>query len=147
MLRVTAEAFHEKVNTDNEDVILNGPPSDLRGHIYLRNASEDALSIKALKLVHREKMLGENASLRIGSRLKPGEQKLESIWHEVPLQTPPGTYESSLYIGGTERKVKLIVQPHMEVSIHPNIFSFIGTEPGKIHTVQITKTNTDNLPF
>ncbi|MEP6681946.1 MAG: hypothetical protein ABJA35_01755 [Parafilimonas sp.] len=147
MLRVTADAFHEKVNTDNEEIILNGPPSNLRGHIFLRNTSEDALSIKALKLVHNEKMLGENSSLRIGSRLKPGEQKFESIWHELPPQTPPGTYESSLYIGGTERKIKMIVQPHMQVSVHPNIFSFVGAGPGKTHSAQITITNTGNLPF
>jgi len=147
MLRVTSEAFHEKVNTDNEEIILNGPPSDLRGHISLRNASEDALSIKALKLVHNEKALGGNASLRIGSRLNPGEQKLESISHELPAQTPPGTYESSLYIGGAERKIKMIVQPQMQVSVHPNNFSFVGAEAGKTHSAQITITNTGNLPF
>lgn len=147
MLKVTAEAFHEKINTDNEEVILNGPPNNLRGHIHLRNASDDALSIKALKLVHNEKRLGENASLRIGSRLKAGEQKLESVWHELPAQTPPGTYESSLYIGGAERKIKMIVQPNMQVSINPNTFSFTGTEAGKSHRAQITLTNTGNMPF
>jgi len=147
MLRVTSEAFHEKVNTDNEEIILNGPPSNLRGHISLRNASDDALSIKALKLVHKEKMLGENASLKIGSRLKPGEQKFESISHQLPPQTPPGTYESNIVIGGSERKIKMIVQPHMQVSVYPDTFSFVGAEPGKIHAAQVTLTNTGNLAF
>jgi len=147
MLRVTSEAFHEKVNADNEEIILNGPPSNLRGHIFLRNSSDDALSVKALKLVHAEKRLGENASLKIGSRLKPGEQKLESITHQLPPQTPPGTYESNLIIGGAERKIKMIVQPHLHVSIYPDSFSFIGTDPGKTHTAQITLTNTGNLSF
>lgn len=147
MLRVTSEAFHEKVNADNEEIILNGPPSNLYGHIFLRNSSDDALSVKTLKLVHRENKLAEISSLRIGSRLKPGEQKLESIYHELPPQTPPGTYESSLLVGGEERKIKMIVQSHMQVSVYPDSFSFIGAEPGKTHSAQITLTNTGNLSF
>jgi len=150
MLKVTADAFHEKLNTDNEEVILNGPPSGLRGHLHLRNTSDDSLSVSALKLVHnegQEKFLGNSSSLRIGSRLKPGEEKLESILHELPAQTPAGTYESSLVIGGTERKIKMIVQPHMHVNVYPSNFSFIGTEAGKTHSAQITITNLGNLPF
>lgn len=147
MLKVTSETFHEKVNMDNEEVILNGPPGDLRGHIHLRNTSEDALSVKTLKLVHQEKSLGENSSLRIGSRLKPGEQKMESLWHELPPQTPPGTYESVMHVGGSERKIRMIVQPNLQVSVYPDTFSFMGTEPGKTHTAEITVANTGNVPF
>lgn len=147
MLKVTSEAFHEKINTDSEEVILNGPPGNLRGHIHLRNTSEDALNVKTLKLVHQENSLGEKASLRIGSRLKPGEQKMESVWHELPPQTTPGTYESIMHIGGVERKIKMIVQPTMQVSVYPNTFSFIGTEPGKTHSAQITVVNTGNMAF
>jgi hypothetical protein len=150
MLKVTTESFHEKLNTDNEEIILNGPPANLRGHIFLRNASEESLSVKTLSVVHNENqknILGDSSALRIGSRLKPGEEKLESVWHALPPQTPPGTYESKLVIGGTERKIKMIVQPHMHVSIHPTNFSFIGAEAGKTHTAQITITNTGNLPF
>lgn len=150
MLKVTAEAFHEKVNTDSEEVILNGPPSALRGHIFIRNSSEDTLSVKTLSLKHdtsKGNFLGNSSTLRIGSRLRAGEQKLETIFHELPAQTPPGTYESMLVIGGTERKVKMIVQPHMEINIYPLNFSFIGTEPRKRHTAEITITNVGNLPF
>src|SRR3954454_13567795 len=110
MLKVTTEAFHEKINTDNEEIILNGPPSGLQGHISLSNAGEDALSVKALKLLHDEKhenVLGNSSSLRIGSRLRPGEKKLEMLSHALPPQTPPGTYESKLVIGGAERRVKM----------------------------------------
>lgn len=150
MLRVTADAFHEKLNTEDEEVILNGPPSDLRGHIFLYNASDDSLSVKSLKVVHakeQENILGGSSHLRIGSRLKPGEKKLETITHALPLQTPPGVYESNLMIGDRERKIKMIVQPHMQVNIYPHHFSFIGTEPDKTHTAQITITNVGNMPF
>ncbi len=150
MLKVTAESFHEKLNTDTGEIILNGPPSDLRGHINLRNDTEELLSVKNLSLVHNESeknILGNSSWLRIGSRLKPGEEKLKTIWHKLPPQTPPGTYESKLIIGGAERTVKIIVQPNMQVSIHPVNFSFISAEPGKTHTAQITISNTGNLPF
>jgi uncharacterized membrane protein len=150
MLKVTAEAYHEKVNTGDDEVILNGPPSALRGHISLRNSSEDMLSVKTLSLKHdtnNENLLGVSSKLRIGIRLMPGETKLETLSHELPAQTPPGTYESMLSIGGTELKVKMIVQPHMQVNVYPINFSFIGTEPGKRHTAQVTITNVGNLPF
>ncbi len=150
MLKVTAEAFHEKINTDDEEVILNGPPSALRGYISLRNGTEDLLSVKTLSLKHdtsKGNFFGNSSSLRIGSRLKPGEQKLEKISHELPAHTPPGTYESMLLIGGIERKVKMIVQPHMQVNIYPLNFSFVGAEPRKKHTAEITLTNVGNLPF
>lgn len=150
MLRVTSDAFHEKLNTDNEELILNGPPSDLRGHISLHNASEDALSVKTLKVKHakeQENILGDSSHLRIGTRLKPGEKKLETITHELPLQTPPGVYESNLIIGGKERKIKMIVQPNIQVNINPYHFSFIGAEPNKKHTAQITITNVGNMLF
>ena len=150
MLKVTAAAFHEKINTGDEEIILNGPPSALRGHISLRNSSEDMLSVKTLSLKHdtsKGNLFGDSSSLRIGSRLQPGEQKLERISHELPAQTPPGTYESMLVIGGTERKVKMIVQPHMQVNIYPLNFSFVGAQPQKKHTAEITLTNVGNLPF
>ena len=150
MLKVTAESFHEKLDTDNEEIILNGPPSDLRGHIFLRNTSDESLSVKTLAVVHNEtqkNILGNSSPLRIGSRLRAGEEKVQTIWHELPPQTPPGTYESKLVIGGAERTVKMIVPPVIQVSIHPVHFSFIGAEPGKTHTAQITISNTGNLPF
>ncbi|MEO7962112.1 MAG: hypothetical protein ABIR19_11225 [Ginsengibacter sp.] len=150
MLKVTSDAFHEKVNTGNEEIILNGPPSALKGHMFLRNGSEDMLSIKTLSLLHdpnQENISKSSATLRIGSRLRPGEEKLETISHELPAQTPPGTYESLLLIGGEERKIKMIVQPHMEVNIYPISFSFIGSQPGQQHTAEVTITNMGNLPF
>jgi len=150
MYRITSDAFHEKLDTDDAELVLNGPPSDLRGHIFLHNASEDALSIKSLKVIHpkeQEHAWGESSKLRVGIRLNAGEKKLEAISHQLPLQTPPGVYESNLIIGGRERKVKMIVQPYMQVNVHPQNFSFIGAEPGKMHTTQITITNLGNLPF
>jgi hypothetical protein len=150
MLKVTADAFHEKLDAGEDEIILNGPPADLRGHIFLSNTNEDLLSVKTLMLVHDAKqknILGDGSSLRISARLRPGEQKLEAIGHELPPQTAPGIYESKLIVGGKERKVKMIVQPNVQVNIHPSSFTFQETDPGKMHTAVFTLNNAGNLPF
>jgi hypothetical protein len=150
MLKVTTEAFHEKLKAGNDDVILNGPPNKLRGHVYLNNPQDETLSVKTLSLVHNEQqrsLLGEKSVLRISTRLKPGESKMEPVTHELPLYTPPGTYESKMLIGGIEKTVKMIVQPNISISITPTYFTFLGTQPGTTHKAVITLVNTGNIVF
>lgn len=150
MLRVTTEAFHEKLKAGNDEIILNGPPANLRGHIFLNNDSDETLSVKELGLIHHEhqrNITGEKSALRVSTRLKPGETKLEPVSHRLHPQTPPGTYESKMMIGGTEQTVKMIVQPNIQIGITPNYFTFQQTEPGTTHTAVITLTNSGNMPF
>ena len=150
MLKVTADAFHEKLNAGNDEIILNGPPTRLRGHVYLNNPNDETLSVKELSLVHNEQqrsLLGDKSALRIATRLKPGETKMEPVTHQLPSYTPPGTYESKMMIGGTEKTVKMIVQPNISINITPNYFTFQGTNPGTTHSTTITLTNTGNMPF
>jgi hypothetical protein len=150
MLKVTSEAFHEKLKAGNDEIILNGPPSKLRGHIYLNNQHNEAVSVKELLLVHNEHqrdLLGERSALRVSTRLKPGETKMEPVMHQLPSYTPPGTYESKMMIGGTEQTVKMIVQPNISINITPTFFTFEGTHPGTTHTAVVTLTNTGNIRF
>jgi hypothetical protein len=150
MLRVTSEAYHEKLKAGNDEIILNGPPTKLRGHIYLNNPQNEMLSVKELLLVHNEQqrsLWGDTSALRISTRLKPGEIKMEPVMHQLPSYTPPGIYESKMMIGGTEQMVKMIVQPNISINITPNYFTFQGTQPGTTHTTIITLTNTGNMPF
>jgi hypothetical protein len=148
MLTVTSEAFHEKLNVGDEEIILNGPPGDLRGHIFLSNDNDDPLRIRALPLIHdTDKGAAGSFQLRLSCRLKPGEKKLQSLWHSISPQTAPGIYESSVLAGGQQRKVKMIVQSHIEIDIYPSTFTFQDTTPGKIHTAIFTLTNLGNVPF
>ena len=150
MLKVTREAFHEKLKAGNDEIILNGPPSNLRGQIFLSNATDETLSVKELGVIHKEEhrhFMGEGSALRIAARLKPGESKMEPVTHQLPIHTPPGTYESKMMVGGIEKTVKMIVQPAVTINITPAFFTFQGTQPGTTHTAIITLTNTGNLPF
>ena len=150
MLTVTSLAFHEKLHVGTGEIILNGPPSALRGHLLLSNQNEESLRVKALPLIHDKntgKAMGDGFQLRFSCRLKPGEENMESLWHKVHPNTAPGIYESWLVVGGQKRKVKLVVQSHIDISIYPEYFSFQDTGPGKIHTAIFTLTNLGNMPF
>ena len=150
MLTVTSIAFHEKLHVGTEEIILNGPPSDLRGHMLLSNNNEESLRVRALPLIHDEKIgntMSDGFQLRLSCRLKPGEEKMESVWHKVHPNTLPGIYESSIMAGGQKRKVKMVIQSHIDINIYPDFFSFQDTSPGKIHTAIFTLTNLGNMPF
>ena len=79
--------------------------------------------------------------------MESGEEKAVPISHSINSSTPPGVYENSIEIGGVLKKVKIIVQSHIEIDIFPTQFYCVGTEPGKTHTAELTLTNLGNLPF
>ncbi|MGG9960484.1 hypothetical protein [Ferruginibacter sp. SUN106] len=150
MLTITSKEFHEKLSVGNDEIILNGPPGNLRGHVNLRNNHEDAVRIKTLELIPVKQNSGAyktDMPLQISCRLAPGEERTERILHRINPQTPPGTYESTLNVGGKARAVKMIVQPHIDISIYPGDFTFQDTTPGKTHTAVFTLTNMGNMPF
>ncbi|GAB3021907.1 hypothetical protein GCM10027051_28990 [Niabella terrae] len=151
MLTVTVTNFHDKLEVEDEEVVLNGPPGALKGQIVLSNPHTEALRIKALPLQHasRSTLLksDQQQALRLSVRLQPQEKKREQLVHEIDAKTPPGIYETSLLVGGKKRKLKMIVQPLVAVNIQPRHFSFQGTAPGTSHNAVITVTNTGNMPF
>ncbi len=147
MLTITSEAFHDKLEVGNQDIILNGPPGRLRGYMFISNKNESDIRIRNLSLLHAKELPGDASQLRISCSLKPGEERMTSLTHQVSPQTPPGTYENSLVIGGQKRNVKIVVQPHIEINIYPAHFTFQETTPGKEHQAVFTLTNLGNLPF
>lgn len=150
MLRVTSGAFHEKLSAGTDDIILNGPPDDLRGHIFISNKNNDTLKVKSLPLFHDKKLsksMGADAALNLSCRLSPGEEKMVEVWHQVSPLTAPGSYENTIMVGGEKRKVKIIVQQQISIDIHPRHFTFTGTAAGTVHTAIFTLTNLGNISF
>jgi hypothetical protein len=150
MITITSETGHDKINVIDEEIILNGPPSNLRGRIQLENKQDDLLRVKTLALVDKNKKRVKDHgrdSIRMTCRVRPGEKKLQSISHRLPASTPPGTYESFLQVGEKLLKTKMIVQPAIEIDLHPNHFTLQDSSPGKQHTVYLTLTNMGNLSF
>jgi hypothetical protein len=72
---------------------------------------------------------------------------MQRITHKLPSTTPPGTYESVLQVGGAEKKVKIIVQPNIQVEINPLNIHFTGVIPGESYYSELSFTNSGNLPF
>lgn len=150
MLRITSGAFHEKLTAGKDEIILNGPPADLRGHIFISNKNTDTLRVKSLPIFHGKKLgavMGTDQAIRLSCRLVPGEEKMVELWHQVHPYTEPGIYESSIMVGGEKRSVKMVVQQHIEIDVQPSSFTFLGTEPGNVHTAVFTLTNLGNIPF
>lgn len=150
MVRVTSDAFHEKLTAGTDEIVLNGPPDDLRGSIMISNKHDDVLKVKSLPLAHDKKLfaaIGQAPTLKLSARLNPGEQKLVELRHQISSTTAPGVYENTMMVGGEQRKVKIIVQSVMSIEVYPDHFVFAGCKPGTVHTAMFTLTNTGNMPF
>ena len=150
MITVASNKHQERLAIMEEEIILNGPPSDLQGSIQFINRESDPLRIKNLALAEdgkRELQASAQSKLNFAFRLNPGERKRESVSHQLPPNTPPGIYEHYIMLGNTKHKVKMIVQPTIEVDLFPSEFTFQGTSPGTTHVAIVTLTNSGNLPF
>lgn len=149
MLKVTAGAYHEKLAFDGDELVLNGPPDDLRGHMLIHNTLSEPLNVRSLPLMLKTKDRSRPvaSSLQLSCRLKPGESQLAEVWHQLNFDTPPGTYSHELIIGGKKRVVNIIVQQHIAIDLYPHEFFFTGSAPGTRHNAVFTVVNTGNVAF
>lgn len=150
MLTITADTHHEKIKIVDPEIVLNGPPTNLRGSIQVVNNHNNLLRVKTLGMVDKNKKSitdGSKDFLKLHFRLYPGEQKLQTIFHQLPAVTPPGIYENYIMVGDQMHKVKMIVQPTVEIAVFPDEFTFQGTAPGTTHVASMTVTNKGNMPF
>lgn len=150
MITITSETSHEKIKFTGKEIILNGSPNNLEGYAQFVNPQKEVLRVKSLALVDKNKKRTSNHGadfIRVATRLNPGEEKLTTINHELPSTTPPGTYENYIMLGKQTHKVKMIVQPTLNIRIYPNKFTFLDSSPDKKHTAVLTLTNTGNIPF
>ncbi|WP_346237020.1 hypothetical protein ABDK00_012725 [Niabella insulamsoli] len=151
MRTVTPTSHFDQLQVADEEVILNGPPSNLKGQIVLNNDTDERLRVKALPIQPPTKGLtssaGDQPFLNIPLRIGSKEKRATTVFHQVNPHTPPGIYESILHAGGKKRKLKLVVQPSVKIDIQPRQLTFQGTAPQTKHTALITLSNTGNMPF
>ncbi|SHH91159.1 hypothetical protein SAMN04488109_6032 [Chryseolinea serpens] len=145
-----SDALLENISVVQDEIILNGAPRSLRGKITLHNKNESIARVRSINLMapdHADLESGLGAALRINSKLLPGETRVEHVSVSLTPDTPPGTYDTYVSIGGKNTKVKIVVQPTIAIEAEPKTFTFQGTAPDTIHTATITLTNIGNLPF
>lgn len=150
MITVTAESFQKHVHIGADDITLNGPPAALRGYIVLSNKAAEKVFIRELVVQPAKKgkrLAQREEAIRVTTALMPNEEKKHCLSHRVPLDTPPGEYDYTLQVGESEKKVRLVIQPHIEIDLHPLTVFFQGVKPGQTHQAKLMLTNNGNLPF
>ncbi|NVK64646.1 MAG: hypothetical protein HWE22_08670 [Flavobacteriales bacterium] len=147
MITITADANQEKLSILDKEIILNGPPSHLQGKIQFANRQEETLRVKSIGLTDKATKGEAKEILQLFFRLRPGEEAVKRVRHNLPIATAPGTYQKYISVGDNRLPVKVIVQPSIKISLSPSRFSFQGTAPGTIHKITLTLENLGNLPF
>jgi hypothetical protein len=147
MLTVSCEGQHEKVRCAEEEIVLSGPPAFLTGFITFQNNVKEDVFIKDLPLSHKGKTPGlTKQSLDINTILSPNEVKSHFTSFAANPNTPPGTYQSTISVGGKERNLKMIVQENLEIMLIPAQVTFMGIAPGMVHNKEILLVNKGNVP-
>lgn len=148
MITVTADEPNEQVQSNDEEIILNGPPMHLTGNFTLENSTDEIVFIKELPLITGKSMgpLSSKPNFPINTALMPGEVRNHFAWFSLNPQTPPGTYEAVVAVGGNEKKVKMIVQENVELELSPSKVSFTGVAPGLVHKAEVLLVNRGNVP-
>jgi len=150
MKTVSANKLHEKLSIEDSEIILNGTPDALSGYITLNNTDKEALFIRELPVStsgkgKRHLFIRNMIPMQIA--LGAGEKRIHNISQQMPSDTPPGEYDQFIEVGGKKKKLKVIVQPNIEVDFIPMNLQFAGVVPGKTYTAQITCMNRGNMPF
>ncbi len=147
MLTVSCEGQKKEVHCSEDEIILSGPPAFLTGFITFQNNVKEDVFIKDLPISHKSKEPGlAKRSLDINTVLSPKEIKSHFASFAASPNTPPGTYQSTINVGGKERKLKMIVQETMEIMLIPNQVTFMGIAPDLIHKKEVLLVNKGNVP-
>lgn len=139
-------ALLEKIKTDEDEIILNGSPSLISGFLQVNNTLKETVKIKSISLSEKPNSK-EKSNLRISWKLQPGETKLQPVNFTMPPETPPGEYTRYMNIGGKKQKVKIVVQPTIEIDVSPAHFTLQNTVPGTKQSIVFTLSNLGNLDF
>jgi hypothetical protein len=150
MKTTVATDLHQKISIEDKEIILNGTPESLLGHIQINNDEDTSLFIRDLPLAKSDKSkkgIFKQQNIPVRMAIGAGEKRMHTIMYELPFDTPPGEYEQSIEIGKTKKKLKIIVQPKVDIDINPLELQFVGVETGKTYSAQLTIVNKGNVPF
>jgi len=142
--------IHQKISIEDKEIILNGTPESLLGHIQVNNDEDSSLFIREFRLDTSDKSkkkLFKQETIPVRMAIGAKEKRMHTIMYELPFDTPPGEYEQYIEVGKAKKKLKIIVQPKVDIDINPLELQFVGVEPGKTYSAQLTIVNKGNVPF
>lgn len=146
-IKESSDALLSHIIIDHQqDVILNGKPSDISGYLQVSNTLSETVKVRSIALADHVNN-SEKTNLNISWKLSPGEKKIQPINFALPPETLPGEYIRYLEIGKKKQKVILVVQPNIEIDVSPTHFTLQNTVPGTQQSVTFTLTNLGNMPF
>ena len=86
MIRVTKTEHHEHIGFGENEIILSGPPSSLRGFVSFIIPTDENLFVRELPMKNSQ---NADAVFPVHTTLKPGEIKSKNIYYSMDPHTPP----------------------------------------------------------
>lgn len=150
MISATLHDFNDMVDSKGEEIILSGKPTMLKGKVTLFNKADEMLVLKDIPLSDGINIVtpkGDTSinALPVNALLNAAEERTHNIIFQLHPQTPPGVYETKALIGGTTKKLKIIVEESINVQIEPKIIDFFNAEPGKTYNKELLLKNDSNI--
>ncbi len=131
----------------NDDVLLVGPPHEVRGTLRVRNDTESRRTVRR-GLVRGEVLPAEAAEVmcHVGpQRIGPGEIVTTKVAVEVPSATPPGDFEIEIEVGGTAVHARAVVFEVVETDVTPSTI-VVEASSGRAISRRVAIRNTGNVP-
>jgi hypothetical protein len=134
--------------SEDEPLVLSGPPGDLSGRIELHNPGD-------AKVVLRDAGLKDpSGALRLPAArhalapvvLRPDQGGSVPLSIAVDPATPPGEYHAELDVGGRSRAVVLRVIEKFDLTVEPKSLVVVN-QSGVAQKKQLTVTNDGNVTF
>lgn len=147
MIIVNCDQEHDKVRCGEKEIVLSGPPAQLRGMLTLNNVGKDDMLVRELPMKPIGKQALHQHALMLNTPLSAGENRRQPVFVSLPSDTAPGAYRHTVSVGGENKTLTMIVQENLQIELIPDSLTFVGVEPGLSHAKEVVLVNQGNVPF
>jgi hypothetical protein len=134
--------------SEDEPLVLSGPPTDLTGRIELHNPSDAKVVLRDAGLRDPSGVLTLPTARAAVQPLvlRPDQGGTLPLAVAVDPATPPGEYSAEIEVGGRSRPVVLRVAEVFDLRVEPRRLVVLN-RPGVAQTKRLVVTNEGNVPF
>lgn len=133
--------------SEDEPLVLAGPPDGLSGRIELHNPSDAKVVLRDAGLTDPSGVLRLPAARHALEPfvLRPDQGGSMALSIAVDRATPPGEYRAELEVAGRSRPVVLQVTEVLDLSVEPRSL-VVFNRPGVVQKKRLLVTNEGNVP-